>query len=198
MPENEMTGNIFYFARPEPAAVVASRPEPETVRTEAGELVERICAGDREAFGELYKMFAPMVHGIVLARVPRDEADDIAQNVFLLAYKNLHTLRDRTAVGPWLAMIARNRSNEFYRSAKPTEELTENLSREDTPIAEAREILTAIRSLPETYKETLVLRLVEGMTGPEIAEQTGLTADSVRVNLHRGMKLLRQKLGIKE
>ena len=58
------------------------------------------------------------------------------------------------------------------------------------------EVLAAIRSMPDTFRETLVLRLVEGMTGNEIAEQTGLTPDSVRVNLHRGMKLLRGKLGI--
>ena len=51
-----------------------------------------------------------------------------------------------------------------------------------------------IRSLPEAYRETLVLRLVEGMTGPEIAKRTGLTAASVRVNLHRGMKMLREQL----
>jgi RNA polymerase sigma-70 factor (ECF subfamily) len=95
-------------------------------------------------------------------------------------------------------MIARNRATEFYRQAKPTEELSEDLSRYDTPQTEAREILAAIRSLPETYKETLCLRLVEGMTGQEIAEQTGLAPDSVRVNLHRGMKLLREKLGVKE
>jgi RNA polymerase sigma-70 factor (ECF subfamily) len=42
----------------------------------------------------------------------------------------------------------------------------------------------------------MILRLVEGMTGPEIAEQTGLSAGSVRVNLHRGMKLLRERLGM--
>jgi RNA polymerase sigma-70 factor (ECF subfamily) len=55
-------------------------------------------------------------------------------------------------------------------------------------------VLDVIRSLPAAYRETLVLRLVEGMTGPEIAERTGLTAASVRVNLHRGMKLLRERL----
>jgi RNA polymerase sigma-70 factor, ECF subfamily len=48
--------------------------------------------------------------------------------------------------------------------------------------------------LPEAYRETLMMRLVEGMTGPEIAARTGLTPDSVRVNLHRGMKLLRDAL----
>ena len=49
--------------------------------------------------------------------------------------------------------------------------------------------------MPDAYRETLVLRLVEGMTGPEIAERTGLTAGSVRVHLHRGLKLLRERLG---
>ena len=58
-----------------------------------------------------------------------------------------------------------------------------------------RKLLAIVRSLPEAYRETLVLRLVEGMTGPEIAARTGLTAASVRVNLHRGMKMLREKLG---
>ena len=55
--------------------------------------------------------------------------------------------------------------------------------------------LAAIRAMPEAYRETLTLRLVEGMTGPEIAARTGLTPASVRVNLHRGMKQLREKLG---
>ena len=54
--------------------------------------------------------------------------------------------------------------------------------------------LALIRTLPEAYRETLVLRLSEGLTGPEIAQRTGLTPASVRVNLHRGMKLLREKL----
>ena len=160
------------------------------------QIVERIAAGDEEAFGELYKMFAAMVHGIILARVPRDEVADIVQEVFLSAYKNLKTLREKSAVGAWLAMIARNRAAEFYRNAKPTEELSEDLRQKENPQREAREILATIRSLPETYRETLVLRLVEGMTGAEIAAQTGLTPESVRVNLHRGMKLLKEKLGI--
>ena len=59
-------------------------------------------------------------------------------------------------------------------------------------------VLAAIRRLPEAYRETLVLRLVEGMTGPEIAERTGLTPGSVRVNLHRGMQMLREALGRSE
>jgi RNA polymerase sigma-70 factor (ECF subfamily) len=61
--------------------------------------------------------------------------------------------------------------------------------------AEAAQALAAIRALPEAYRDTLMLRLVEGMSGAEIAERTGLTAGSVRVNLHRGMQLLRDALG---
>ena len=141
-------------------------------------------------------MFAPLVHGIVLSRVPYDDAQDVVQEVFLSAYNNLHTLRDRSVVGAWLASIARNRSTEFYRHARPTEELSEEISDRNKPEAEAREILEAIRSMPEAYRETLVLRLVEGMTGVEIAERTGLKPESVRVNLHRGMELLRKTLGV--
>ena len=55
-------------------------------------------------------------------------------------------------------------------------------------------VLARIRSLPEAYRETLIMRLVEGMTGPEIAERSGLTPESVRVNLCRGMKMLRELL----
>ena len=185
-----MTGNLILFANREAAA---SAPAPEKGAVEA-RLVERARAGDREAFGELYKIFAPLVHGVILARVPHEEIDDIAQEVFLSAYKNLHALRDAHAIGAWLVMIARNRAAEFYRQAKPTEELTEELPHNDRPLTEAGEILTAIRALPEAYRETIIFRLVEGMTGTEIAQRTGLTPESVRVNLHRGMKLLRRKL----
>jgi RNA polymerase sigma-70 factor, ECF subfamily len=190
MPDSEITGNMFFFAKRETITPPAPKsPVP-------AQIVERICAGDAEAFGELYKAFAPMVHGIILARVRRDEVDDIVQEVFLSAFKNLGNLRDKSAVGAWLAMIARNRAAEFYRSARPTEELREDFREKENRKSEAREILKAIRALPDTYRETLVLRLVEGMTGPEIAERTGLTPESVRVNLHRGMKLLKERLGI--
>ena len=57
-------------------------------------------------------------------------------------------------------------------------------------------VLDAIRQLPDAYRDTLLMRLVEGMSGQEIAERTGLSPGSVRVNLHRGMKLLREKLGM--
>jgi RNA polymerase sigma-70 factor, ECF subfamily len=159
-------------------------------------LVDRVRDGDREAFGEIYKKFAPLVHGVVLARVPHDEVQDIVQDVFMTAYNNLHTLRDKSVVGAWIVGIARNRATEFYRQARPIEELSDDIRGKSQPHAEAREIMSALRSLPDAYRETLILRLVEGMTGAEIAERTGLKPQSVRVNLHRGMEMLRQKLGV--
>jgi RNA polymerase sigma-70 factor (ECF subfamily) len=136
-----------------------------------------------------------MVHGVLLASVPRREVDDLVQDVFLHAFRRLGSLRDAAAFGAWLARIARNRASDYHRAATPTEQLSEDLSRPTAGGSEALAALEAIRGLPESYRETLTLRLVEGLTGPEIAAQTGLTPDSVRVNLHRGMKLLRERLG---
>src|SRR5688572_13091326 len=161
-------------------------------------LVAAALARDREGFGRLYDRFAPLVHGILLARVPHAEVDDLVQDIFLHAFKKLHTLRDAAAFGPWIAMIARNRAVDYHRRSKETVEINDELRGSDTHDSKAAEILEVIRSLPEAYRETLVLRLVEGMTGPEIAVRTGLTAASVRVNLHRGMKLLREQLGFME
>src|SRR5207248_4905184 len=189
MPESEMAGDMFLFTQTGAAPVRESVPK-ET------QIVERICAGDQEAFGELYRAFAPLIHGVVLARVPYDEVQDIVQEVFLSAYKNIRTLRDKNAIGAWLVRIARNQAVEFYRNSRPTEEISEDLRGRNNPKSEATEILNAIRLMPDAYRETLVLRLIEGMTGNEIAERTGLSPESVRVNLHRGMGMLRRTLGI--
>jgi RNA polymerase sigma-70 factor (ECF subfamily) len=162
-------------------------------------MINAVLDGRTDDFGRLYDLYAPLVHGILLARVPRGEVDDLVQDIFLHALRKLHTLRDRTAFGPWIAMIARNRATDFYRGSRETTEVTDDLPGDSgASRSRANEILELIRNLPDAYRETLVLRLVEGMTGPEIAERTGLTPASVRVNLHRGMKLLRAKLRFEE
>ena len=158
--------------------------------------------GDRAAFGGLYARYARMVHGILLARVPAHDVDDLVQDVFLRALPRLCDLRDAARFGPWLAAITRNRANDYYRQTRAVAAVTESLPEDEAelpasntaPDAEAAAILTFVRSLPDAYRETLILRLVEGMTGPEIAARTGLTPGSVRVNLHRGMQQLREKL----
>jgi RNA polymerase sigma-70 factor, ECF subfamily len=158
--------------------------------------------GDRAAFERLYHRYSRMVHGVLLAKVPIGEVDDLVQDVFMMALRRLSTLRETGSFGAWLAAIARNLANDYYRHSVPEDQLTDDTS--DNYIAcgntggdhegPATEILEAVRSLPDAYRETLILRLVEGMTGPEIAARTGMTHGSVRVNLHRGMQQLRAKL----
>ncbi len=165
-------------------------------------LVRAAQAGDRAAFGSLYQRYSRMVHGILLARVPRAAAEDLLQDVFLRALPRLASLRDATRFGGWLAAIARNRANDYHRQSPPTEELEVSFQGDhegcgqtaNAQLAEGLFFLEAVRSLPEAYREPLILRFVEGMTGPEIAERTGLKHGSVRVNLYRGMQMLRERL----
>ena len=165
---------------------------------EDGRLAQAAQDGDKTAFAALYDRYARTIHGLLLARVPRADVEDLVQDVFLTAWNRLARLREPAAFGGWLATIARNRAIDFHRqSGEAAVELPADLAAHDATAerADALQLLAMVRSLPEAYRETLVLRLVEGMTGPEIAARTGLTAASVRVNLHRGMKMLREKLG---
>lgn len=189
MIEAQATADMLLMTHPFSAA--EEKPEPIEVA-----IVRAVLEGERDRFARLYEMYAPLVHGILLARVPRGEVDDLVQDIFLHALKKLHTLREAASFGPWIAMIARNRAMDFYRSSRETVEVTEQMAVEKAPNRTAGEVLDLIRELPDAYRETLVLRFVEGMTGPEIASRTGLTPASVRVNLHRGTKLLRERMGV--
>jgi len=177
--------------------------EKESERDSDQALVLAAQGGDRSAFGVLYQRYARMVHGVLLARVPGAVAEDLLQDVFLQALPRLSTLRDASRFGGWLAAIARNRANDYYRRSDPPasglgdeqpEELREGATFRKEWV-EGLFLLEAIRTLPEAYREPLVLRFVEGMTGPEIAARTGMKHGSVRVNLCRGIQMLREKLG---
>jgi len=158
------------------------------------DLVAAARDGDRVAFGRLYERHARMVHGLLLAHVPPAEAEDLVQDVFVQALRKLPALRDPDAFAPWIAAIARNRAMDRHRRQRPRVPVPEPAPAADGLPVAPHAVLAAIQTLPPAYRETLVLRLVEGMTGPEIAARTGLTPDSVRVNLHRGFKRLRAKL----
>jgi RNA polymerase sigma-70 factor (ECF subfamily) len=173
---------------------LVSRSTQAAAATDAS-TVEAARTGDRQAFADLYRRYVRMVHGVLLSRVPRADVDDLVQDVFVSAMDRLPSLRDAAAFPGWLASIARNRAIDFLRRKRiPTEALVHEPPAHDGDTAAALAVLSEIRALPEAYRETLVLRLVEGLTGPEIADRTGLTHASVRVNLHRGMKQLRARL----
>lgn len=182
-----------------PRSPAASPPDARTVTSpEApsldGALVARALDGDQGAFATLYRRYAPMVHGVLLARAGPRDAEDAMQEVFLAAWRGLQRLRSSEHVGAWLATIARHHAARRHQRARPApQELVEEPV---APPEDARgeEVLALLRQLPKAYAETLSMRLVEGMTGPEIAAATGLTHGSVRVNLSRGMKLLKERL----
>jgi len=157
-------------------------------------LVRAAQTGDRGAFDALYRRFGRMVHGILLAHGPREEAEDLVQEVFVKAWSRLGDLREPAAFGAWLARMARHRATDALRGRREVEPIADALPAEDSTHAEALAVMRIVHALPEAYRETLVLRLVEGLSGPEIAELTGLSPGSVRVNLHRGVALLRERL----
>lgn len=160
------------------------------------ELVLAAQRGDVPAFEQLYARYAPLVRSILLGRLAAADADDVLQEVFMTALTKLPSLREPAAFAGWVARIARNRAEDLRRGAAETMELDRDYAARSAQqeSAEAAQALAAIRALPPAYRETLMLRFVEGMTGPEIAARTGLTPGSVRVNLHRGMQLLRSAL----
>jgi len=171
---------------------------PERVVALDAPLVAAARTGDRAAFGALYRRHARLVQAVLLARVAPDSVADLVQDVFLIAMNRMHGLRDDSAFAAWLATIARRRAADWRRRRRDTTELDESVpdpaAREAEDTHEARAAVEAIRSLPEAYRETLMLRFVAGLNGPEIAERTGLTHGSVRVNLHRGVEMLRKRL----
>lgn len=170
------------------------RPASSRVGEAEALWVSRARTGDRRAFGVLYRRFHRLVHGIVLSRAPLPDVPDLVQDVFTRALDRLGTLEPGMPFGPWIAAIARHRAIDHLRTRRdPQPWLDDTVA---TPALDPRalEALQMILALPSTYRETMVLRLVEGMSGPQIAARTGLTPGSVRVKLHRGMKLLRQRL----
>lgn len=161
--------------------------------------------GDRAAFGALYRRHARLVQAVLLTRVAPDGVDDLLHDVFLAAMDRLRDLRADDAFAPWIAAIARRRAADWRRRRRDTVPLEEATVEEAMPAAaigeadpeaafDARAAIAAIQSLPHAYRETMMLRFVAGMSGPEIAARTGLTHGSVRVNLHRGVEMLRKKL----
>jgi RNA polymerase sigma-70 factor (ECF subfamily) len=155
--------------------------------------------GERTAFAQLHARFRGLVHAIVIAKVPAADAADLTQDVFVTMLQLLDTLEDDRAFPAWLMQLARHRALKFLRDARqhaPLDEATHQASPDCSGRPDTRKVLAALQSLPEAYAETLAMRLLEGLTGPEISERTGLSPGSVRVNLHRGMVKLRAALGL--
>ncbi|MFG0243084.1 MAG: RNA polymerase sigma factor [Phycisphaerales bacterium JB054] len=159
----------------------------------------RAGGGDREAFAVLYRRHVSMVHGVVLARLGRagrSEAEDVTQEVFVVAWRRLGELRDGAAVGAWLVSIARSRAADWARASgrrSARELVSGGAAGSEVSGRDPRtdEVLAMVWALPEKYREVLVLRFVVGMTGGQIGMCLRMSPGAVRVNLHRGVGRLR-------
>ncbi|MBI2214763.1 MAG: RNA polymerase sigma factor [Acidobacteria bacterium] len=159
--------------------------------------------GDPDAFRILVERYSRSVFRLAyrLTR-SRQDADDIVQEAFLRAYRNLHAFDGRSSFGTWLYRIAANSAFDMMRSAQrhPTEELGER----DVPSPVAKEPATqigiraavesAMKLLSGNERTAFVLRHFEGMSIDEISEVLGIEPNAVKNTIFRAVRKLREVL----
>lgn len=168
-------------------------------------LVTRAGRGDRVAFAELVRRHQGKVRALLMRLAgDRSLADDLAQEVFLRAYRGLVGFEGRSSFGTWVYRISynvylnhRTRTRSFaalpedydVRAAAPEDALS-------APRADLRRDLeAAIAELPERYRAVIVLYYLQEVSYPEIAEILELPLGTVKTHLHRAKRLLRQHMG---
>jgi RNA polymerase sigma-70 factor (ECF subfamily) len=174
-------------------------------------LVRRAQRGDRAAFEELVRRTSRLVFArLYLETGDVHRTEDLLQETLLSAFRSLHALEDPAGFRPWLLRIAQNtaidaaRRDQRRKRAAPPARLRTALegvpATAPGPEAEAQrdeargKVLAILRSLPEEYRLPLTLRYLGGADYEMICVQLGLTNGSLRGLLHRGLKLLREKL----
>lgn len=156
------------------------------------------------AFGLLVRRYQRPAYAVALSVVGRHEdAEDAAQEAFLVALERLEECRNPDRFGGWLLTIVRNRSKNLIRreSLRETDEVPPG-ARSSTPTpdrvtetAELRGLLEeAMRDLPEVQREIVMLHDLEGWKHREIAERLDLPPGTVRSHLHFARKALRKAL----
>ncbi len=160
-------------------------------------LVERAQEGDREAFGELSRLYAPLVTGAVLSRVGRfQEAEDLVQETFLRALTQIRRLSDPERVGAWLFGIAVNVVRE-HRRAAPAPALPPAPAPAE-PAVDPESLRGCLEALPEGLREIFILRHIQNLSYKALGEIRNATVTSVGERLWKARKLLRECLERKE
>ncbi len=191
---------------------LTNKPQAVDVRTsgeqQSLEFAQRSALGDRDAFRSFYEYNAPYVHGVLVSCLPTAKADDIVQDVFLIAWRDRKQLAQLANPTAWLCVVARNCARQQLRklqsqgdpwdstqsSGDSPQLRTSQDPSQSTEQDRGHRILRALRELPEPYAEVLGLRLVEGLSGPQIASALERSHGTIRVQLTRGMQRLRQAL----
>lgn len=174
------------------------------------ELVRRASDGDRGGFEELVRRTSRLVFArIYLDTGDKHRTEDLVQETYLLAYRSLNKLRSPDGFRPWLLTIAGNVVTDAVRhdlrqkrAAPPrTDVELRTLTGGEKPPDETMEcderreqVLAVLRSLPEEYRLPLTMRYITGADYESIGTQLGLTNGSLRGLLHRGLKMLRERM----
>ena len=169
-----------------------------------GELVRRALKGDERAFGQLVEHYQRPAYAVAYSVTGRHEdAEDAAQESFLVALERLEECRNPDRFGGWLMTIVRNRSKNLIRreSLRDTDQVPPGArSRAPTPdrvaeVLQIREMLEqALSELPEVQRQIVLLHDLEGWKHREIAERLELPSGTVRSHLHFARKALRKAL----
>ncbi|MCA9706268.1 MAG: sigma-70 family RNA polymerase sigma factor [Myxococcales bacterium] len=185
-------------------SVLRPREEPLDAVAEPA-LVVRAGRGDRVAFAELVRRHQGKVRALLLRLAGSPSlADDLAQEVFLRAYRGLVGFEGRSSFGTWVYRISYNvylnhRTRTRSYAALPEDYDVRAAAPDDAhspPRADLRrDLRAAIAELPERYRAVIVLYYLHEVSYPEIAEILELPLGTVKTHLHRAKRLLRQHMG---
>jgi len=144
----------------------------------------------------LVRKYASAVLGLCIAHTKNfHDSEDIMQEVFLKAFKKIHTLRDIDRVRPWLMQIARRMCIDYHRKRPAAQSLPENLpASSGTGAEQAERLYEAISKLPDGYREPITLYYLDGRSCAGVAKTLGLSEGTVRSRLVRARLRLHEIL----
>jgi RNA polymerase sigma-70 factor (ECF subfamily) len=188
--------------------------EPEQ-RSE-NELVADALRGSLEAFEALVTRYQRAVFNIALYKSGNYfDAEDLAQDIFLAAYRSLASLKTPDSFGPWLFGIAYNRCHKWFRRERnkvlKIQEVKERVQREEAarsrPSAlamsapggsagspRAQHLSEVLARLPQEVRETLTLKYLEGLSYQEIEKRLGINTHRIDYLIRKGKQFLRERL----
>jgi len=165
------------------------------------QLVQRVLAGDRQAFAVLVERYEHAVFAAALKVLEdRQSAEDAAQNALVSAYENLGRLQDANAFGAWLLVIARNEALRLARARPRTVPLDATDGHVESDYVESArddelgEVMRALDRLPAHEQQVLMLRYFRDHSVANIAQITGRSVGTVTKQISRALQKLRERL----
>lgn len=161
-------------------------------------LVQRARAGDREAFGEIYRAFHAPVHRLARFHLGADGADDAVAETFVRAWTSLPRYRDTGApFVSWLYGIARHVVADTRRRAARESRgaLPEDAAAPPDRADERMALAAALAKLPERQRQVIELKFLAGLSNEEVARAMGKTPGAINAQQWRGLEALRRLMG---